>query len=156
MVLALLALSGCEGRPQAHRSGDLSAASPAALLGGQVHEPSGARDLSADHDDWDAFDEMDEWGARNEAPRRSQPPPRPQGKPFNTSLIDRDGRLRRVEIRMLDGVAETRVDGRLVAPERVRVHRRSVVEILDERGATELAFNLPRGMTSVVQTKAPR
>jgi len=83
---------------------------------------------------------------------RNRPPPRPGGKTFNTAVVDDEGRTRLVEIRRRDQIAETRVDGRIVPPEQVLVHRRGVVEILDAKGQPELSFRLPRGMTSVTQS----
>lgn len=87
-------------------------------------------------------------------PERAAPPPRLNGKTFNTAIIDDAGRTRRIEIRMREGAAETRVDGQIVPADRVLVHRRGFVEIVDAEGARELSFNLPRGMTSV--TRATR
>lgn len=83
---------------------------------------------------------------------RRTPPPRPQGKPFTTAVVGSDGHTHRIDIRLIDGRAETRVDGRVIPPERVMVHARGLVEILDENGRRELAFVLPKGKSSVNTT----
>ncbi|MBM4112488.1 MAG: hypothetical protein FJ253_03800 [Phycisphaerae bacterium] len=84
-----------------------------------------------------------------EAAQRRTPPPRIHGKRFTTSATAADGRIHRIDIRIKDGSAETRLDGRLVPAERVLVHRRGHVEILGDDGRRQVGFNLPRGMTSV-------
>ncbi len=85
----------------------------------------------------------------SEADHRRTPPPRLHGKSFTTSAPAADGTIRRVDIRIRDGAAETRVDGRVVPPERVVVHRRGQVEILGADGQPDISFNLPRAMTSM-------
>lgn len=87
-----------------------------------------------------------------EAAQRRTPPPRMHGKRFTTSAPAADGSIRRVDICIVEGNAETRVNGRLVPPDRVLVHRRGSVDILAKDGSTELSFNLPRGMTSVANS----
>lgn len=82
---------------------------------------------------------------------RSVPPPRVHGKTFNTAIVDERGQTRRIEIRLREGVAETRIDGQLVPADRVLVHRRGFVEVVDADGSRELSFNLPRGMTSIAR-----
>lgn len=83
---------------------------------------------------------------------RRTPPPRPHGKPFTAAVVAADGKPRRVDIRLIDGRSETRVDGRLIPPEQVRVHPRGLVEILDERGEVGLSFVLPKGRSSINTT----
>jgi uncharacterized protein YceK len=82
---------------------------------------------------------------------RTPAPPRANGKTFNTAIVDQHGQTRCVEIRLRDNVAETRVDGQLVPADRVLVHRRGFVEVVDAQGVRELSFNLPRGGNAVTR-----
>jgi len=142
---ALISLIGCAAnRPQERPPHDAPMTSPAAVAGDARSAPT----LSEQHTDDPIAELVDSAPSPRE---RTAPPPRLHGRTFNTAVVDELGRTRRIEIRMRDGVAETRVDGSLVAPDRVLVHRRGFVEIVDERGARDLHFNLPRGMTSVTQ-----
>lgn len=130
-------------------------ASPAALLGEESHAPTASADPIAEVTG--SFpppaNERATAHASPKPSRTSVAPPRPNGKAFTTAAIDRNGRTRHVEIRIRDGVAETRVDDQVIAPDRVLVHRRGAVEIVDASGRTDLWFNLPRGMTSVTQLR---
>lgn len=133
--------SGCAHAPT-HRSAPThhGSASPAAISESEAAPLEPELDI-------EALEELE----RVQQARRT-PPPRPQGKPFTTAVVGSDGHTHRIDIRLIDGRAETRVDGRVIPPERVMVHARGLVEILDENGRRELAFVLPKGKSSVNTT----
>lgn len=145
-VLVVLSSSGCESTSQVTPSQEVAHAAPAAVVGGVDHTSV-------------VDDPIAEIAPTRERPDeraqvRRAPPPRTHGKTFNTAVVDEAGRVRNVEIRMRDGSAETRIDGKVIPREQVLVHRRGFVRIVDEQGNDELLFNLPRGMTSLTMPKA--
>lgn len=136
IALAICAVAGVTGCASPDRSAstagvDDRSAAPASLGEGGTTDIAGAVLLE------------------EEARHRRTPPPRLHGKSFTTSAPSANGTIHRVDIRIRDGDAETRVDGRVVPRERVLVHRRGYVEILGEDGNPQIGFNLPRGMTGV-------
>jgi len=144
-VLVALNVAGCRSASQIDSSQEVAHAAPAAVVGGVDHTAV-------------VDDPISEIAPTAERPdERAQPrrtaPPRMHGKTYNTAVVDEAGRVRNVEIRMRDGDAETRIDGKVVPREQVLVHRRGFVRIVDEQGQDELLFNLPRGMTSLTMPK---